>query len=71
MPVTAADGRTIDVHTVGRRVALVVDGELIWLEGSAPATLRHKLMMAMRAVDAAPPEVVVSDVPAPRRRWLN
>ena len=69
MTVTAVDGRDIDVHTLGERVALVVGDDLVWLEGSAVATLRHKLMMAQRAVDAAPPQV--AEVPAPRRRWLS
>lgn len=55
----------LDVHTVRDRVALVVNGEPLWMNRREIESLRHKLMLAVRALDfpAGPAEV-----PQPRGR---
>lgn len=45
------DNVVLDVHTVRDRAALVIDGQLIWLNRREIELLRHKLMLALRTID--------------------
>ena len=53
----------LDVHAVRDRVVLTVNDQVIWLTGAEAEALRHKLMMATRAVTFP----TSADIPAPRR----
>ncbi len=54
----------VAVHASHDRVALVVDGHLVWLTLAEVNTLRHQLMMASRAVLTYN---TAQGVPQPRR----
>ncbi|MDQ3610222.1 MAG: hypothetical protein M4D85_01205 [Actinomycetota bacterium] len=58
---TAHDDVELDVHTVRDRTALVVNGELLWMNRQEVESLRHKLMLALRALDFG-----IAGVPGPR-----
>jgi len=58
---TAHDDVELDVHTVRDRTALVVNGELLWMNRREVEALRHKLQLALRALDFG-----IAGVPGPR-----
>lgn len=58
---TAHEAVELDVHTVRDRTALVVNGELLWMNRQEVESLRHELQLALRALDFG-----IAGVPGPR-----
>ncbi len=58
---TAHEGVELDVHATRDRAALVVNGELLWMNRREIDVLRQKLVLALRTLDFP------ADLPAPRK----